>query len=895
MAYGIERRLKWDLFNFVFVDRDHYEDLGRYVPARSDYRPLIEPHLSDDWRLVRESIWYHAAPPASEVPEQGFKIHVSATSQTAPDMLRRVVPLCRDAGVPFKAIVDASMLDFTNCKSYSRVSSGKFLTLYPANEQDCGCLLESLHEATRGLEGPYVLSDRPYKDSKVIFYRYGGFRPRFRLNLFGERVPLIQQEGKLVPDLRLPYFRLPPGVSDPFSAPPPAPPNPVVLKDRYVIERSIRFSNSGGIYLALDRETDQTVVLKEARPFVNFTAANAVDAVATLRKEAQVLQALQHTSYVPRFVDLFQEWEHSFLVEEYIVGTPLSSYRAIEDIGLLVQRDITSEGVAAFCQKFGRLARHLLKTVRAFHEQGILIGDLSPSNILVQREDLEIKIIDFEGAIFLNGEHASLDSTVTTGFTSKERLSGEAPSEADDYYALGSVLYSIILPVQEFFPLSPAAQPAFLGAISRDYGLPQEVSDLIFALLNGFPEQAETALESLAAPVTRPWRPEIEAEPRLARAEVLDTLRGIRHHLLALADCGREDRLWPADCRLFLTNPLSLAYGALGNCLFLQRTSTQDGIPQEIRHWILEHPLDGDRYPPGLFVGLAGVAWSLCELGFPQRAEEAMERANASPLLHEGPDIFFGDAGWGLSNLYLWTRFQRPELLDRACEAAQALTAAARWDSTGCYWVNADGIHYYGFAHGGSGIAFFLLKLYQATREHRWLEWGTAALDYEASRAIKQGASVTWERSVADPLISPYWRHGAAGVGSVLIRYAEALGSSYYRELAEKAARYVAAKYAVFPGQFVGLSGMGEFLLDMYHLTSDPAYLQDAWRIAEGLLLFRTERPQGVVFPGEELIRLSTDFGTGSAGVGLFLARLLQPGGRLFYDFELTDRWRSPE
>jgi hypothetical protein len=50
-------------------------------------------------------------------------------------------------------------------------------------------------------------------------------------------------------------------------------------------------------------------------------------------------------------------------------------------------------------------------------------------------------------------------------------------------------------------------------------------------------------------------------------------------------------------------------------------------------------------------------------------------------------------------------------------------------------------------------------------------------------------------------------------------------------------------------------------------------------------MLFAIEKPSGIVFPGEELIRVSTDFGTGSAGTGLFLHRLLTGGGMPYFDF----------
>ena len=606
-----------------------------------------------------------------------------------------------------------------------------------------------------------------------------------------------------------------------------------------------------------------------------------------LLKEARVLRRMQHSPFVPRFVELFQEWDHHFLVEEYVEGVLLSSYRALEDVGLLVQRTLTAQRVTDFCRRFGRLAATLIEAIEEFHRHGVILGDLAPSNVFVDVDTLAVKLIDFEGA-FIEGEGgATQDATVTTGFVHERRLRGERASFADDFYSLGSVLYSLILPVQEAFPLYPQVNGRFLDAIARDFGLPDEIGALVTALLDGDVEGARTLARRLAGPppAGRRWRPMVDAPAQVTDDEIRATVESVGDYILASFDTGRDDRLWPSDYRIFATNPLSVAYGALGTALFLQQAGRE--LPAEIRTWIGERPLDHETYPPGLYVGLAGLAWALDRLGFEDRAAEAIELAYRSPLAHQGPDVFFGAAGLGLASLYFWGRTRRPHHLDRAREAAAALVATATPGEAGPHWINADGGHYYGYAHGGSGIALFFLRLYQAGGDPGHLQFARDALEAEIRLAIHKDDYVVWHRSAEDSLLSPYWRYGTAGVGSALIRFAAVLDDERYRDLAVKAARYSSAKYVVYPGQFVGLSGMGEFLLDMYRFTGDQRHLRDARRLAETILLFRVPRPAGVAFPGEELIRLSTDYGTGSAGIGSFLLRLLTPGDRIFYEFDL--------
>lgn len=890
MGFGIERRLKRDLFAYLLADPDYYEVFGHKSSLRPGYRDWVKDLLPEPWILQGDGVWVFCTYPDASIPNQGFKIHLSTTSRHAQEMLRAILPLCLKAGTPFKFLADDSILDHVNSKSGSRTASGKFVTIYPKDRSSCLSLLEELSEATRPYDGPYVLSDRRYRDSKVVFYRYGSVRRLLKLNLFGEKESMILgDDGEVIPDPRAPFFQLPAGVPDLLPSLPAAQSDgATVLKQRYAVTGAIRFSNAGGIYQAEDLQNERRkVVIKEARPLINLSRRNKVDAIGALRKECRVLQRMQQTPFVPRFIDFFEEWEHCFLVEEFVEGSSLSSFRALAEVGLLVRRPFHGENVRDFCRTFARLAQNLLAAIQAFHNHGVLIGDLSPANILVDRSSLEIKLIDFEGSFLEDEGMPEGEAIATAGFISPARRQGRPPGYADDFYSMGSTLYSVILPVQELFFANPEAEGRFLHAVARDFDLSPQIAEVIFSLLAGEVEKAGAALAALAEDLeSRDIQLRFGTAAQTTAVEIEQVIAGIKDHLLATADVSREDRLWPADYRVFSTNPLSLSYGALGTALFLHEALGL--LPESVRTWIAARPIDTEKYPPGLFVGLAGIAWTLNELGESERAAQAMDLAYASPLLGQGMDLFNGRAGVGLVSLYLWSKTGQERFLAQARAAGEALLGRATTDSDGLYWPNVDGVHYYGYAHGGAGIAFFFLKLHQATHEPRYLTAGQAALEYEIRRAVEAAdGSITWPRSASELWLSPYWRFGASGVGSVLIRYASALGEERYRILAEKAAQYAAMRFTTFPGQFVGLSGVGEFMLDMHYFTGEGTYLKEAWRLAEGVLLFQARRPQGIVFPGDELVRFTTDYGTGSAGIGLFLLRLLQPGSRRFYDFAL--------
>ena len=338
MEYGLERKLKRDLFGYCLLHSRFYEDLDRYAPSETTYSDIVGPLLPAGWEMRTERLWYAVLPPDSALPAQGFKIHLSATTATAIELLRRSTPILTAAGAVFKFVADPPMLDYQNSKNYPRTSSGKFVTIYPRDEEQCRALLESLRAATEDLRGPHILSDRPFRGSKVVFYRYGAFLPNFQLTIYGDRTPVILgPDGQWMPDARGPAFQLPPGMSDPFQPPAERPPAPL-LNGRFQPESAESFSNSGGVYVGRDTRDDRRVIIKEARPGACSRNGSRSDATNILAKEFRVLMALQPTGYVPAAVDYFQEWDHHFLVEELVEGIPLAQYRALEEFGLLVNR-----------------------------------------------------------------------------------------------------------------------------------------------------------------------------------------------------------------------------------------------------------------------------------------------------------------------------------------------------------------------------------------------------------------------------------------------------------------------------------------------------------------------------------------------------------------------------
>ncbi|HLJ27751.1 MAG TPA: class III lanthionine synthetase LanKC [Candidatus Angelobacter sp.] len=865
---------------YRLLDKDYYETFDAYVPRRADFYDSVASMLPPNWRMQKKAVWFHCHSPQSDTPMQGWKIHISATPANAMDILSRVTNiLFRRMDTDFKFALDMSIVFLMNSKNWPRGGSGKFITIYPRDNHQFIELLEELYLATRNLRGPYVLSDHRYKDSGVVFYRYGGMRLYEVVNVKGERTPmLVGPDGSHFPDERQPYPVTPPWASKvlPTEEPVEQSENAHYLKQkRYEVEDVLSFSNAGGVYLATDRSTGKRVVIKEARPCVNPTA-NGYDAVQLLKKEYRLLALIEHACIAPKPIDLFEEWEHWFLVEEFVEGLPLASHSGEHNI--LLRTRAAEEDFLVWRKTFFSVCANLFAALEALHDHNIVFADLSTNNVIIEAATGKLKLIDFEGAYELGIDRPT--ALYTPGFVSQNRLAGCDAAMDDDTYAAGAVLMSYLFPITGFFHLNPKARQDMMAAIQRDSRLPEAVVQMILALMDPDatrrprPGRISEVLTVCAAAEPEPPQPE-----KLTR-DYEAVVQGIVMHLNDVATHARQDRLFPTDQKLFVTNPLSLAWGAAGVGYALSKVTC--GPQEDVAAWILRHPICAERYAPGLYAGISGIAWSLLEMGKSSQAEEIFQRTFNHTLLNHSSDIFYGIAGWGMTCLRFFVATGNQLYLDQARMAGRHLLATCQKSQDLCYWSDSDDVPL-GFAHGASGIAVFLLYLYLATHQEEFLATGRRGLEFDLRHtAITKDLGLSWRRSVqGNSPLYPYWQSGSAGVGMSVLRYWRLLGGNQYWSILEKIFVDVDRKYAVFPGRFMGLAGLGDFLLDMHEVSGEARFLQSAHKVAEGIMSFQVER-RGIAFPGDSISRLSCSYGNGSAGIAVFLNRLLGERGNHF-------------
>ncbi len=418
--------------------------LATYSPRELDPAEPIQAVVAEQlasWpnhRLKLDQSWINIAAPASQIPEQGWKLHVSATPLSAPEVLRRVLPLLLEAGVEFKAAQTTRQLGLLNeGQPGTRSQVGKFITVYPRDDEQAVALARALDAATFGLDGPTIPSDRAVRPGSLVHYRYGGFRQRTAISPVGVVMAmLVDPNNRLVPDKREPWFSAPEWATDPFEQAGltvRAQPQPGPIGTRYRVRRALQQSGKGGVYLADDRSVDpaRPVVIKEGRRAVT-TDRSGRDARARIDHEHALLQRLSPAPYVPAVYDHFEQEGNHFLVLELLQGQSLRSW--------LGPRGLRGEQLSS--AEIGDLAHKLFAIVEWAHAAGVVLRDFNPNNIM--RDDAgRLRLIDLEIS------HASTDPLPafygwTRAFARTQARHPESlPVPADDYFSLGATLFFI--------------------------------------------------------------------------------------------------------------------------------------------------------------------------------------------------------------------------------------------------------------------------------------------------------------------------------------------------------------------------------------------------------------------------------------------------------------------
>ncbi|MFC8955059.1 class III lanthionine synthetase LanKC [Streptomyces sp. NPDC057101] len=848
-------------FGEALADREYYLPLTSVADPGPRFAPSeVPPGL----RGAAQGIWTAWGSPRTGLAEQGWKIHVSARLDRAQHVLDTVAGICFSEGVPFKHLSARLFFLFLHHKHAGRAQSGKFCAVYPPDTATARRLLERLRDALDGEEGPYILTDRRYRDSRTVHYRYGSFGGRTRLRADGTLEGLVRDgSGREVVDLRLPAFHLPAGIADPFVEQEEQPHvGPILIRD-YEVVRAVRLSNAGGTYQARDRRTGRTVFVKEARAH-NGLVFDGTDAQRRLRHEYGVLRELHEAvpGVGPEPLDHFTEWEHDFLVTEYVAGQPLVGW--LSRSSPLARADRTGESVAAYYEACRRLLAGLDASLERLHAAGYRFGDLSLGNVMVTPSG-EVRLVDFEAASALSAAPSGMG---TPGYTPPAGLlRADSDPLLQDRYGMSAVAFAFLAPLNEIAEHAPAN----LDLLRRDLAHAAPPPDLwqratAHYLTGGQASRNQDDPDRLPS-LGLPSPTELDTDPRGCLTRLSEQVTA---GLLEMADADRPEWAFPPSPEAFRTNNVCLAYGTAGVVHALHRAGVS--VPEEIRERLRRDTLaQRDALPPGLLVGSAGIARVLAGLGLLDEAVDLLRDADDHALLASCGTLAGGRAGVGLSWLALHRLTGEGGHLERAAAAGERLLRTPDLPAT-------LGEHdARGLLHGRSGVALFLHRLARHTDDPRYRKAGSVLLHQELDRtfALDDG-SLSLSDDARLTRAMPYLATGAAGVAAVLTRYA---ATAPDERCAAALPRLVAgirvSRATKEAGLYRGLAGLSWFLTEHAELTGTDAARGDAVRAATGLLKYAVPYRRGVRFLGAGSQRFTADLSSGGAGVLLALHRLL--------------------
>lgn len=236
---------------------------------------------------------------------------------------------------------------------------------------------------------------------------------------------------------------------------------------------------------------------------------------------------------------------------------------------------------------------------------------------------------------------------------------------------------------------------------------------------------------------------------------------------------GQSYRLQPADFGLY--------NGISGICLFLAALDkvTANTAHQSLIHRAM-HPLQdalsdarqrqvlARQLNLGMATGIGGLIYGCTQLGLFDTAQQAAALLTADTIAADHHhDLLAGAAGAMLGLLSLYQHSQDEKVLQQALDCAQHLLTRRITDTTGYHvWQTLNQQAISGFGHGTAGIAYALLRLYQASAANSYRDAAAEAIAFENSLFSAEAKNwYAFGSSAQAPVFWTSFCHGAAGIG----------------------------------------------------------------------------------------------------------------------------------
>ncbi len=248
---------------------------------------------------------------------------------------------------------------------------------------------------------------------------------------------------------------------------------------------------SGGLYLASKGDGGQLVTLK----IFSGTLSKDKDFARSFKSAAKDGVILKHEG-INRVVDVGRDRGRVYCASEYVKGRSLR---------YLLEKQGKFKLPLAL-----NIARQIAEALACAHQQGVVHGDLKPSNVIVG-SDFGVKIANF--GVVTNPIHNLLAVSKMSGsapiYAAPELAARNAtPNASSDVYSLGATLYHMIVgkpPIEGSSPLQTllrVAEEEIKPPGSLTKGVPEDVDKVVMAMLAIEPKQRHSEMKGVVEDLT---------------------------------------------------------------------------------------------------------------------------------------------------------------------------------------------------------------------------------------------------------------------------------------------------------------------------------------------------------------------------------------------------------
>lgn len=835
--------------------------------------------------------WYYCEHIKNTLPDQGWKIHISANLSNSAEILKTTIPYLISKNLTFKHPQKQEHLSFINSGKGGITQVGKFITIYFTDENEFKLHINPICKLFKHfLAVPFIITDKRFCINLPVFYRYGAILSKEVQNDYGVfESTIMDSEGNPQTDHRESSFILPKGIEDPFKSFGSINTDfdNQYLADKYVTIKKLTDSYKTETYLGLNLTEGNHCFIKIAKSDIEIE--NEIYSSDLVSNESKMIALLKDDSF-PSLVDVFLENNKKVLVTTLCEGVNLFDFISMN----------TVQGLTLTKKQVKTLFISLLMNVDKLEKLGIIHNDLKPSNILIDKK-FRTYVIDFETSYFNTKNNIQKSSIKTRGFNNNQH-----PNSNPDYYSLGMVLYFVLTG----YNISDAPRENNILERPTHYLsgiLIPGIDNFIAKLCNDEYKSIASIIQDFEVIFNKNFRTfNIKKNTISKIAKSYGKISSnITHWLFNNSFKRNRTTIWNSS-HVFNAGfgRMDINIGSAGILMYLSYFHFSNGKNQNQYSKKIKKATDflieSKKGITGLFVGESGKVLSIL------LSLISIKKFNINLIddriifiennLPKNDDFFNGKSGVGYLFLSLYVITNNTCYLKKAISVSEKIINNSVEIDEFIYWKDFHtDKKYLGFAHGISGIGYFLILLYQFTADKNLLlkcEKIAATLLSNAFEYSGYRNLINWPNEPNQMITNNHWCNGTSGIANFFLELYKVTGKTIHLDVLKKCTNTIIKSSATMnPTMCHGLAGNINFLINYYQLSNDIKVKLEIFRLSEVLKMAGLVSDNYLLFPSESPYVITPDLWVGFSGTAYVFQRLTDIDKNL--DFLSLDYFRT--